>query len=83
MDESLCEDEQTLTETEKTEIMAYFKRCVLPKEIKEVEKKMAETKYHRRKMILEEFETYRNCWQFYFVCPTLVRDYLVNSTIIV
>lgn len=69
--EMLSEDED-FEEEEKESILNFFKRCVLPKERAAVEKKMHETKAFRRNMVLNQFEKYKNCWQFYFVLPDLV-----------
>lgn len=65
-------DDELPDESEKEEILKFFKRCVLPKDQKEVEKKMKETKAFRRSVILNDFPKYLTCWQFYFSSPELV-----------
>lgn len=67
------DDERTLTEEEKEEAVKYFKRCVLPGDRKDVEKKMHETKSFRRDLILNDFEKYKECWKIFFVEPELVN----------
>lgn len=71
----LVEDEIEMTAEEKDETIKYFKRCVLPNDLKNVEQKMRETKTFRRKLILESLQKYQECWQFYFVCPDLVCNF--------
>lgn len=68
----LKDGEELWSMEEKEEILAFFKRCVLPQQRNEVEKKMAETKAFRRHVILNDFQEYAKCWQFYFVAPDLV-----------
>lgn len=70
--EQLSDDEDSFQDEDKETILNFFKRCVLPKDRKEVENKMKETKAFRRHMILNDFEKYQDSWQFYFVLPELV-----------
>lgn len=70
--ETLSDDEDPFDDEEKESILHFFKRCVLPKERNAVEKKMRETKAFRRDVIVNDFEKYKACWQFYFVLPDLV-----------
>lgn len=70
--EELFDKDEVLTDEEKDAILKYFKRCVLPKDQKEVEQKMKDTKAFRRDLILNNIEKYQDCWQFYFVSPELV-----------
>lgn len=71
VDEVIGVDEE-FTDEAKEEVFKYFKRCVMPKDIKEVEKKMRETKGLRRNWILNDFEKYQECWDFLFAAPELV-----------
>lgn len=68
--------EEKFTDEEKEEVFKFFKRCVMPKDIKEVENKMRETKGLRRDWILNDFTKYQQCWEFYFSAPELVIFFL-------
>lgn len=72
LDELMMNEEAEFTDEEKDGILKFFKRCVLPKDRKEVEKKLMDTKVFRREVILNNPEKYQDCWQFYFVQPDLV-----------
>lgn len=74
LEESIDKEEE-LTEEEKESILKFLKRCVLPKDRKEVEQKLKESKAFRRNLILNNLDKYRDCWQFYFVSPDLVTNY--------
>lgn len=65
--------EKTWSDEDTKEMLSFFKHCVLPKEKESVKKMMSKTTQIRRSIILSEFETYRESYQFYFVCPELVR----------
>lgn len=71
--------EHSFTEEEKEEVLKYFKRCVLPGDRKEVEKKMLETKSFRRDLILSDIEKYKECWKFLFVEPELVNIFFFST----
>lgn len=73
--EDLLDDDKAFTDEEKDDMMKFFKRCVLPKDRKAVETKMKETKIVRRQVILDDFQKYQECWQFYFVSPELVNNF--------
>lgn len=66
------DDERNFTEEEKEAALKYFKRCVLPGDREETEKKMHETKSFRRELILNDLNEYKKCWNFLFVEPELV-----------
>jgi len=53
--------EETFTDERKEDVLKFFKRCVLPKDLKEVEKMMRETKALRRDVILNDFSKYQEC----------------------
>lgn len=62
-----------LTDAEKKDVENFFKRCVLPRQQKEVEAKLFETKKYRREMIINDLAEYKNIWEFYFAVPEFVR----------
>lgn len=74
-------EEEQLTEEQENNLLKFFKRCVLPKDLKEVEAKMKTTKTQRRSIILEKIDKYKECWQFYFVSPELVIHFSNCSNI--
>lgn len=64
-----------MTDAEKKEVQDFFKRCVLPKQRKDVEARMTDTKAYRREMIIDDFDDYKKMWDFYFAVPDLVGLY--------
>lgn len=73
LDELLLQENGGTSEEDKDAILKYLKRCVLPTEKKAVEQKMRDTVAIRRQLILDDLTKYKDCWQFYFVLPELVR----------
>lgn len=71
--EDVVDDEEAIADEKKGDVLKLFKRGVLQRERKEVEKKMKETKSFRRNMILNDFQKYQECWQFYFIAADLVN----------
>lgn len=67
---------EAFTDEQKEDVLKYFKRCVMPKDLKDVKKKMQETKELRRDCILNDFQKYQECWNFYFAAPELVKFFL-------
>lgn len=73
--EHLIDDGEHFEDEEKENILNFFKRCVMPQDRKDVEKKMKQTKAFRREVIVNNFPKYKECWQFYFVSPDLVSGF--------
>lgn len=66
------DDSIQTSDGEAKEIINFFKRCVVTREMNRVKEKLIETKQFRRETILNNFETYMDMWDFYFVAPELV-----------
>lgn len=70
---SFCESTPTeMTDEEKADLKLFFKTCRLPHNKDALKSKLMESKSYRIEMIANEFDDYKEIWNFYFVCPDLV-----------
>lgn len=61
-----------MTNEEKADLKMFLKTCRLPHNKDDLKSKLVESKSYRIKMIADEFEDYKEIWNFYFVCVDLV-----------
>lgn len=62
-----------ITEEQKDQVKNYLKTCRLPSYKDAFQVILAQYKDFRRDLIGNSFDEYKSIWNFYFVCPDLVR----------